>query len=188
MQLVKVVLLGDSGVGKTNIALRFTEDQFMTDSPSTIVVSMKPKELTIPGTSETFKINIWDTAGQEKYRSLTGMYYKDATAAILIYDTTNKQSFEGIKYWISELKNNNQSEIVIIIAGNKCDLIEKEQVSYEEAKNYAEEMHALFFLTSAKDGTNINNMFLEICAQLRPELPIEQIKEEMNKEKVIVLS
>lgn len=169
-QLVKVVLLGNSGVGKTNIALRFTENKFIEELMPSTAASMRPRELQIPGCSQTFKINIWDTAGQEKYRSIASTYYKDAQAAILVYDTTNKDSFEGIQFWLNELKENNKEEIVLVIAGNKCDLIDREAVRYEDAKQLADEMHAKFFMTSAKDGTGVDPMFLEICAELRPDV------------------
>jgi len=175
--LIKVVLLGNSGVGKTNIALKFTEDKFSENAPSTIVVSLKPKTLTFPG-GTVFKVNVWDTAGQEKYRSISSMYYRDAQAAILVYDCTYRPSFEALQEWINEINNNSLKEnnVILIIAGNKCDLIEKEEVSLEEAKSYAESINALFFMTSAKFGTNIIEMFNAICTKIKPE-----IKEKINQ-------
>ena len=167
---VKVVLLGDSGVGKTNIALRFVSDTFNESSASTVIVTTKSKIVKVPKANRAFKISVWDTAGQEKYRSIGNMYYKDAQAAILVYDITKKETFDGVKVWMSECVNNAGSDRVIVIVGNKCDLIEEEKVTYEEAKSYADSLNALFFVTSAKDGTNVNQVFLAICSQLVPEL------------------
>ncbi len=166
--MIKVVVLGNTAVGKTSIAQRFTSGTFSETEP-TIMASMKSKEVQIEGSNDVMQIKVWDTAGQEKYRSLASGYYRDAQAAILVYDCTNPDSFKAIDQWIIELKDNCKDDIVIVIAGNKCDKTEDEKVRFEDASAYAEAIHALFFSVSAKDNIGIDRMFLAICAELKPE-------------------
>ena len=169
-QQVKLVLLGDTGVGKTSIVQRFVYNNYREENPPTIGASFMSKVMEIPGTEQTIKFQIWDTAGQEKYKSLASMYYKDASAAILVYDITSKQSFDAIKFWVKELKENVQDELVIAIAANKADLIEHENVELSVAQKYSSEIDAIFKQTSAKDNIGIDDVFLKICMNLRPDL------------------
>eukprot|EP01113_Clastostelium_recurvatum_P025272 TRINITY_DN3040_c0_g1_i3.p1 TRINITY_DN3040_c0_g1~~TRINITY_DN3040_c0_g1_i3.p1 ORF type:complete len:146 (+),score=18.80 TRINITY_DN3040_c0_g1_i3:137-574(+) len=123
----KIVLLGNSGVGKTSIALRYVQGSFSNDQPLTVGASFMTKRMFMPDC--TVKLQIWDTAGQERFRSMTPMYYRGASAAILVYDVTQPDSFECVQGWVRELRaNTHNNEIVIAIAGNKTDLIAHRQV------------------------------------------------------------
>ena len=163
---VKVVFLGDTGVGKTCMIDWYTNKDFKPERDATKGAMFTSKVKEFPEYETSIKFHLWDTAGQEKYRSLAEMYYKDAAAAILVYSVTNEKSFEGIKYWMSELKARSSENIKIAIAANKCDLIEQEAVDIAEAKKFAEENNAFFKLTSAKDGTGIEKLFEYIAQAL----------------------
>jgi len=132
----KVVLVGDSGVGKSNILSRYLTDEFIFDSKSTVGVEFGAKKLKV--NNLTVKALIWDTAGQERYKSITNAYYKGAKGALLVYDITNKESFTNTTRWISELKLNGDKDVTIILVGNKCDLEDKRQVTKDEGNNQAE--------------------------------------------------
>lgn len=126
--------MGDSGVGKTSILYRYIFEKFDNQSLPTLGASFKSKLIEIPGENEQIKLNLWDTAGQEKFRSLTRMYYQDAAAAVIVYDTTFKESFDSAKNWVEDLKQNaNISDLIIALVGNKCDLTDKTEVNFEEA-------------------------------------------------------
>ncbi len=167
---IKLVLLGDTAVGKTSIVQRFVYGNYNEENPPTIGASFTSKVMEIPNTSETMKLQIWDTAGQEKYKSLASMYYKDATAALLVYDITSQESFENIKFWVKELKDNVGDQLVVAIAANKSDLIEEEMVDMESASQFANEVGAVFKQTSAKENIGIFDIFLSICLTIRPDL------------------
>lgn len=157
----KVVLLGDSGVGKTCIISRYISGAFDQNSPSTNGASYASKILTFEKLNKTISLDIWDTAGQEKYKSLTKFFYKDAAVAILVYDTTQKESFESMKsYWYQQLQEFGSKDIILGVAGNKCDMYEKEEVSENDAKQFAESIGAFFEITSAKNNTGINDLFM----------------------------
>eukprot|EP00826_Nyctotherus_ovalis_P022720 TRINITY_DN1755_c0_g1_i11.p1 TRINITY_DN1755_c0_g1~~TRINITY_DN1755_c0_g1_i11.p1 ORF type:complete len:203 (+),score=66.60 TRINITY_DN1755_c0_g1_i11:157-765(+) len=178
---IKVVLLGGSGVGKTSLALRFTQDKFYVSNPPTIVVNSQTKTLTL-ASGVRIKVNIWDTAGQERYRSITNTYYKDAQAAVLVYDCTRYDSFESMKEWVKELERTvGYKEILLVVAANKCDLVEKEEVDAQEAKYYADSINAKFYLVSAKNGSYINEMFMDICLEIEPDIKVSVEKEKLPK-------
>ncbi|POM58775.1 Rab5 family GTPase [Phytophthora palmivora] len=161
---VKVVLLGDTGVGKSSLVLRFVTNNFRPYSESTIGASFMSKMIVVNDTP--IKYQIWDTAGQEKYHSLAPMYYRGAAAAIVVYDITRKQSLTTLKNWVKELKQLGPDNIVIAIAGNKSDLEEKREVPASQARAYAEEIGALFIETSAKEDTNVSDLFIQISQAL----------------------
>jgi len=138
----KVVLVGDSGVGKSNILSRYLTDEFTIDSKSTVGVEFGAKKLKV--NNLTVKAQIWDTAGQERYKSITNAYYKGAKGALLVYDITNKESFTNTTRWISELKLNGDKDVTIILIGNKCDLEDKRQVTKDEGNNQAES-YSIFY-------------------------------------------
>ena len=159
----KVVLVGESGVGKTSIITQFIDQTFQEDQQSTTGGTFSTKSVICEG-GKILKFEIWDTAGQEKYRSLTTMFYKDANAAVMVYDVTRKESFDEIKnYWSNQIKENSPENIILVIAGNKSDLIEQETVDEEEARNFAKELNAIFISTSAKSSEGINSLFEEIA-------------------------
>lgn len=161
---VKVVLLGESGVGKSSVMLRFVTNNFKIESDSTVGASYMGKIMQFPDRS--IKFNIWDTAGQERYHSLAKMYLHDANAALIIYDITKKNSFEALKRWHSELKEVAPPNIIVIICGNKEDLVANEEVSPEEAKQYALSIGAFYKKTSAKTSQGIESAFKEIANKI----------------------
>ena len=194
--MFKVVLIGDMKVGKTNIVSRYIKNEFNKDSISTIGVEFGSKELVIEG--HNVKVQIWDTAGQEKYKALTKFFYKDAAVCILVYDVTRKESFQSLKdYWYSQLKENSEPDIVIGVAGNKSDLYENEEVKEDEAREWAKEIGAVFELTSAQNNTGINDLFLNVGYKFldpsfKPEIEIgnkedKENKDETKEDKKIVL-
>ena len=156
----KVVLLGESGVGKTCIISRYINGTYDEKSESTNGASYASKTISYENIGKSLQFDIWDTAGQERYRALTKFFYKDAAIAILVYDITRKESFDEMKnYWYNQLKNFSGKNIIIGIAGNKSDLYDKEAVSEEEARKFASEIGAIFRLTSAFNNNNIDELF-----------------------------
>eukprot|EP01084_Bolivina_argentea_P024829 46231_1 len=170
---VKVVLLGDAGVGKSSLAAMFVTQKFTPHSESTIGANFLCKQMTVGNIS--FKFQIWDTAGQEKYRSLAPLYYRGAIAAILMYDITSQRSFRAVTHWVNELQTRGPQGIVIALAGNKCDHESNREMKKEEAERFAEDIGALFFETSAKDGDGVMDIFLGICQKL-PQKKVQQVK------------
>ena len=155
--LFKIILIGDSSVGKTNILSRFIRNEFDENSKSTIGVEFGTKNFNL--NDKIIKAQIWDTAGQERYRSITSVYYKGAQGCLLVYDITKKPSFENIDKWISDLKNSGDENLSIILIGNKCDLENERKVTKEEAKEKAQFYKLAFIETSALNGTNIEKAF-----------------------------
>ena len=157
---IKIVLLGESGTGKTSIIAQFTRGEFDPNVVTSISAQFISKLTYISEYDKTIKFDIWDTAGQEKFRSLAQIFYKDAKAIILVYDITNLKSFEELKnYWYPKVKENCQSDIILGIAGNKDDLYENEQVSSQDAQNFADEIGAIYKKTSALNNSNIQFIF-----------------------------
>ena len=155
----KVVLLGESGVGKTCIISRYINDRFDEKTVSTNGASYGSKSITVA--SKVIRMDIWDTAGQEKFRSMAKFFYKDATIAILVYDITRIESFKAVKeFWYEQLKLHALKNIVIGIAGNKADMFDKEEVSEQDARDFANQIGAQFRLTSAFENTGIDELFL----------------------------
>ncbi|KAG9396611.1 Small GTPase superfamily [Carpediemonas membranifera] len=160
----KIVLLGDSGVGKSSLVLRFVNNTFSPWQESTIGASFLTKTIVVDDMA--YKYQIWDTAGQEKYHTLIPMYYRDASAAIIVYDITKPETFDAVKAWVKELRTMGSPDTVVAIAGNKCDLAENRAVAVESAQAYADEIGALFIETSAKTAENVPEMFRRIPAML----------------------
>ena len=161
--LFKILLLGDWSVGKTCFLMRYTENTFNDIHLSTIGIDYKFKSLTLDD-GQKLKIQIWDTTGQERYKSITKSYIKGANGIILIYDVTSKKSFEGIQNWVKQLKEL-PSRICIAIAANKIDK-ENRVISTDEGTKFSKEIGYPFFETSAKDGTNIDECFDSLIKQI----------------------
>ncbi|XP_066500560.1 RAB5A, member RAS oncogene family, b [Hoplias malabaricus] len=160
----KLVLLGESAVGKSSLVIRFVKGQFHEFQESTIGAAFLTQTVCLDDT--TVKFEIWDTAGQERYHSLAPMYYRGAQAAIVVYDITNKESFARAKNWVKELQRQASPNIVIALAGNKLDLEKNRDLDYQEAKSYAEDNSLLFMETSAKTSTNVKEIFMAIAKKL----------------------
>jgi len=161
----KVVLLGDSGVGKTSIAVRYVQGLFAEDQPSTIGASFFTKRL--QADDYKVKMQIWDTAGQERFRSMAPMYYRGSQGAVVMYDVGNEESFTGVETWINELRDSVQGSLTIAIVGNKCDIEEEKRViPSQRGKDFALSHDCLFFETSAKNDTGIADLFQNICQEI----------------------
>jgi small GTP-binding protein len=177
---LKLLLIGDSNVGKTSLLLRYLDNTFSDKYITTIGVEFKSKDITL--NNKTYKIHIWDTAGQERYKSITRNFYKHAEGIIFVYDITNKTSFSNLKNWISNAEN--EADFKIIIVGNKLDMESRREVSIEQLKKLAKKKNCKYFETSAKDNINVENLFLSIINEM-----INNIKDEVSiSESVINLS
>ena len=158
----KVVLVGDAGTGKTCIISRFLNDRFDKAQMTTACPSFCTKEIKYPKYNKSLNLDIWDTAGQEIYRSISKLFYQGTSIGILVYDVTSKKSFESIRdYWYNELKNNTESNIIFNVVGNKVDLYEAEQVNESEAQEFAKSINAGFYLTSTKNNIRITELFVQ---------------------------
>ena len=155
--IYKIIIIGDSGVGKSNILTRYLKNEFKIDSKSTVGVEFGSKKLTIKGTK--IKCQIWDTAGEERYRSITSTYYKGSKGCFLVYDITSESSFENIDKWYGEIKKAADKNISVILVGNKCDLEQERQVPAEKGEQKAKTLNCPFFETSALAGIQIERAF-----------------------------
>jgi len=180
----KVVLLGESGVGKTSILKKYVNNTF-SDLVMTSVGSSYLSKIVDVGENYKVAFKLWDTAGQEQYRSLAKIFYQSAAVAVLVYDITKKSSFNGVKdYWANEIKKNSPKDIILALCANKSDDYLTQQVSTQEGKDLAKELNAIFMCTSAKDGTGIEELFKLIAAKFID--PTKNISESfMNKEEII---
>lgn len=158
--LFKVVLIGDSGVGKSNLLSRFTKNEFNLESKTTIGVEFATKS--IQWGDKIIKAQIWDTAGQERYRAITSAYYRGAVAALLVYDITKLHTFQNVEKWLQELKDYADDNIVVMLVGNKTDLNNLRAVKVEDAQAFSEKNELAFIETSALDSTNVVDAFEQI--------------------------
>ena len=159
--LYKILLLGDSSVGKTCFLMRYSDNTFQEIHMSTIGLDYKLKNVQLDD-GKIVKIQIWDTAGQDRFRSITKNYYKGAHGIILIYDVTSRKTFENVKNWVSQIKEEVSDKVIIILVGNKIDDESNRKVSKEEGKKMANDCGLDFFETSAKSGLNIDSTFNEL--------------------------
>ncbi|WCJ33950.1 hypothetical protein M5689_015279 [Euphorbia peplus] len=160
----KVVLIGDSAVGKSQLLARFSRNEFCLDSKATIGVEFQTKTLSID--NKTVKAQIWDTAGQERYRAVTSAYYRGAVGAMLVYDMTKRQSFDHMSRWLEELRGHADKNIVIMLIGNKSDLGSLRAVPVEDAQEFAQRENLFFMETSALEATNVETAFLTILTEI----------------------
>ena len=161
-------------MGKSNILYKYTNDKFNPNHEITIGCEFMAKNISIK--NRNIRIQIWDTAGQEAFRSITRTYYKSSTCAFIVYDISDKKTFDNVITWLNECKDMCYKDILICLIGNKCDLEGKRAVSYDEGKNFADENNLLFFETSAKDGTNIHECFNESVTILVDKIESGQLK------------
>jgi len=162
--LFKVVLIGDSGVGKSNLLSRFTRNEFHQDSKSTIGVEFATRSIDVDG--KRVKSQIWDTAGQERYRAITSAYYRGAVGALLVYDIAKHSTYVNVTRWLKELRDHADANIVIMLVGNKADLRHLRAVPTEEAKQFATENGLSFIETSALDASNVEQAFQNILTDI----------------------
>jgi len=162
--LLKLVIVGDSGVGKTNLVARYVVDEFNIESPSTIGVDFMTKTLTMDGLE--VRAQLWDTAGQEKFRAIARTMYQGAKGAAVVYDITNRSSFEAVPHWVEEFQHHVPPTAVILLIGNKCDLEDQRQVPTETARAFAQDHGYLFLETSALDTTNVDKAFVTIIGEI----------------------
>ncbi|KAJ5078721.1 ras-related protein rab11 [Anaeramoeba ignava] len=162
--LFKIVLIGDGAVGKTNLTTRFCQNEFNSESKSTIGVEFATKQIEVDG--KNLKAQIWDTAGEERYRSITAAYYRGAVGALLVYDVTRFSTFENLPKWLGELREQADSNIQIILVGNKSDLVDNRVVSKEEGEKFARANHLSFIETSAANATNVEKAFTSLLNEI----------------------
>ena len=189
VETVKVVLLGESGVGKTSITTQFTEKSFNEEFVTSASATFVSKTLEFEEFKKAIKFEIWDTAGQERFRSLAKIFYKDAKVVILVYDITDERSYnEMASYWYEQVKNNANEGVILAVVANKSDLYQRQQVPDERGQEFASQIKAIFQLTSAKSDTGITNLFENIGKKFfDPNFNLEEVerkaKEEYKKKK-----
>ena len=186
--VIKILTLGDTGVGKTSIIQKFVNDKFSQNMLSTIGVDFQSKIIMIDNTK--VKLKIWDTTGQERFKTLTSQYYNGADGALLIFDVTNKESFERINFWMNELNEKKKlNELGLLLIGNKIDLVNKRIIDKEEAENFAKNNNLSYYETSALKNININNIIIDIAKQCLNNIKRNDeniINNSINEKKMII--
>ena len=181
--LFKYIIIGDAAVGKSNLLLRYTHGQFKQEYQLTIGVEFGAKNIEID--NKIYRIQIWDTAGQESFRSITRAYYKNSVCALIVYDISNRESFNNIASWIEDCRNQSPKTIFIVLIGNKSDLDDKRKVTFEEGQELAEKNNMMFFETSAKTGNNVEEIFYESAKEIAKK--IEEGYYDLNNENCFIL-
>lgn len=176
--LLKLLVIGDSGVGKSCILVRFSDNYYTESYISTIGVDFKIRTIVIDG--KTIKLQIWDTAGQDRYRTITPSYYRGSNGIVMVYDVTDGITFSNIKYWVTEANKYVSDTVPRMLIGNKCDQINKRKISYEEARQFADNQDMLFFETSAKDATNVESAFTNITNRILQKISKEPVSQTRN--------
>ncbi|RNF23004.1 small GTP-binding protein Rab1 [Trypanosoma conorhini] len=166
--LFKLLLIGDSGVGKSCLLLRFADDSYTESYISTIGVDFKIRTLNLDG--KVVKLQIWDTAGQERFRTITSSYYRGAHGIIIVYDTTDMESFNNVKTWLSEIDKFASENVNKLLVGNKCDLVLKKAVDTQMAKDFADNLGIPFLETSAKEASNVEEAFTRMAMDIKKRL------------------
>mmetsp|Transcript_25100 Transcript_25100/g.43326 ORF Transcript_25100/g.43326 Transcript_25100/m.43326 type:complete len:216 (-) Transcript_25100:691-1338(-) len=162
--LFQIVLIGDSGVGKSNLLSRFTRNEFNLETKCTTGVEFATLSIKVDG--KVIKAQIWDTAGQERYRAITSAYYRGAVGALLVYDISRHSTYGNVERWLKELRDHADSNIVIMLVGNKCDRNHLRAVPTDEAKNFCEKHSLSFIETSALDSTNVDTAFQILLTEI----------------------
>lgn len=174
--LAKVVLTGDSGVGKTNLLSRFTRNEFSLESRSTIGVEFATRSVHIDG--KTLKAQIWDTAGQDRYRAITNAYYRKAVGVIFVYDIAKRPTFDNLDKWLKEARNFTDDDVILMLVGNKTDLRHLRAVSSQEARSYAEKNNMSYIETSALDCTHVDLAFQSILKEIYSTISQKGLKDD----------
>lgn len=166
--IYKYIIIGDSGVGKSCILLQFTQNEFDQNKENTVGVEFGNKIISVDGLP--VKLQIWDTAGQEQFKSITRSYYRAVAGALLVYDVTNSESFADVKKWLDEAKQNANPELVVILCGNKIDLPSERKVSFDQGKRLATENNIFYMECSAKSRLNIDDLFLTVAKAIKEKV------------------
>lgn len=182
--LFKIVIIGDSGVGKSNLLSRYSRNEFNPNSRATIGVEFQTQSLAIDG--REVKAQIWDTAGQERFRAVTSAYYRGAVGALLVYDVTRSATFDSVDRWLQELNTHSDSTVARMLIGNKCDLGEIRAVSTEDGKNLAESEGLFFMETSALDSTNVKAAFEMVIKEIYNRVSRKVLTSDTSKAEVPV--
>jgi len=162
--LYKLILVGDTGVGKTNLLGRYIRGEFELDSKSTIGVEFITNQIMV--NDKNIKVQIWDTAGQERYRGISRLYYRGAIGCLLVYDISKKESFDRLSIWLTDIKQHVNKDIIIMIIGNKQDLNQLREVSIHEGIQFSKSHNCLFMETSALNGSNVQSGFIELISNI----------------------
>ena len=166
----KLVLLGDSGVGKSSLALRYCQGRFSPFHEVTIGAAFLQQHVRLQN-GQQLKLHIWDTGGQERFRAMAPLYYRDAIGGLIVYDVTDPNSFESVRYWVNELRTKGPPKVCLAVVGNKCDCeADDKQVQVDEVKKYCEENDMLFFECSAKTGHNVLALFSGVSNRIWEEI------------------
>ncbi|KAH9911688.1 GTP-binding protein ypt1 [Epithele typhae] len=181
--LFKLLLIGDSGVGKSCLLLRFAEDAFTDSYLSTIGVDFKIRTIELEG--KTIKLQIWDTAGQERFRTIAAAYYRGAHGIIMVYDVTDGETFSNVKGWLQEIDRYASEGVKKLIIGNKSDLVEKKVVEYSMAKEFADQLSIPFIETSAKNSTNVDEAFSMMAKTIKDDVDSQQPGEAADKSSTV---
>jgi len=166
--LIKLLLIGDSGVGKSCLLLRFSDDSFTPSFITTIGIDFKIRTIDLEG--KRIKLQIWDTAGQERFRTITTAYYRGAMGILLVYDVTDEKSFNNIRNWIRNIEQHATESVNKILIGNKCDMVEKKVVDSARGKALADEYGIKFLETSAKNSINVEEAFITLAKDIKKRL------------------
>jgi len=166
--LIKLLLIGDSGVGKSCLLLRFSDDSFTSSFITTVGIDFKVKTINLDG--KRIKLQIWDTAGQERFRTITTSYYRGAMGVMLVYDVTDEKTFNNIRNWMSNIEKHASEQVIKMILGNKCDMEDKRVIEAERGKALADEYGVEFFETSAKDATNVELAFMTMVQDVKKKI------------------
>ncbi|KAJ1666754.1 ras GTPase [Coemansia sp. RSA 1646] len=184
--LFKLLLIGDSGVGKSCLLLRFADDTYTESYISTIGVDFKIRTIELDG--KTVKLQIWDTAGQERFRTITSSYYRGAHGIIVVYDVTDSETFSNVKQWLQEIDRYASEGVNKLLVGNKSDLEDKRKVDVTEAKDFADSLNISFLETSAKDSTNVEKAFMTMAGQIKERMGASNVQQQQQQKKPINLS
>ena len=179
----KIMVLGESKVDKTSLIKRYTKDQFGGVYLTTVGMDFQDK--IIEREDKKVRLQIWDTAGQERFRNVTKSYFQSSQGLVLVYDITDRESFEKLNFWVDNIKNFAPENAKFILVGNKCDLANERKVSYEEGENYAKNLNIKFFEASARDGTNVNELFFYLANEIYQD---NKLKGNNNSNNGVILS
>merc|ERR1711871_481635 len=167
--LIKLLLIGDSGVGKSCLLCRYSDDEFNNNFITTIGIDFKIRTIELDG--QKIKLQIWDPAGQERFRTITQAYYRGAMGILLVYDVTDDKSFNNIRTWMRNIEQHANEQVVKILLGNECDMPEKKMVTWEQGNDLAKEYGIQFFETSAKQNVKVEEAFTAIARAIKEKKP-----------------